>query len=252
MAAHWRYKEGGAARRAGRAEAAFEAKIAWLRQLLPWRDELGRPARAAAEQHVARLLDDTIFVLTPQGKVIDLPAGSTPIDFAYARAHRALAIAAAGAKVDGADGAAQHAARRAASASRSSRRRSGGPSRDWLNPELGFVRSPRARPRLRQWFNAQALAETIAAGRAIVERELRREKAREASLEGLARRLGFAKTDDLFAAVGRDEVNLRQLQAAFARAAADGGRAGRGAARCGAPGRAPRAIARCSSSAWTG
>ncbi|MCX7960255.1 MAG: bifunctional (p)ppGpp synthetase/guanosine-3',5'-bis(diphosphate) 3'-pyrophosphohydrolase [Burkholderiales bacterium] len=212
VAAHWRYKEGAAARRTGRAEAAFEEKIAWLRQLLAWRDEVAAGA-SWAEKTRRAALDDTIYVLTPQGKVIDLPAGSTPVDFAYAL-HTELGHRCRGAKVDGqmvplntplASG--QRVEIIAA--------KTGGPSRDWLNPELGFVRSPRARQKLRQWFNAQALAETIAAGRAIVERELRREKAREASLEGLARRLGFAKTDDLFAAVGRDEVNLRQLQAAL-------------------------------------
>jgi GTP pyrophosphokinase len=90
-----------------------------------------------------------------------------------------------------------------------------GPSRDWLNPELGFLRSSRAKGKLRQWFNAQALAETIAQGRAIVEKEQKREKAQPASLEDLARKLGFARPDELFAAVARDEVNLRQLQTAL-------------------------------------
>src|SRR5688500_13272126 len=96
--------------------------------------------------------------------------------------------------------------------------KSGGPSRDWLNAERGFVKSARARHKIRQWFNAKALAETVAAGRAIVEKELRREGATRASphlsLEGLAGKLGFAKPEELVAAVARDEVNLRQLQVA--------------------------------------
>jgi GTP pyrophosphokinase len=92
--------------------------------------------------------------------------------------------------------------------------KTGGPSRDWLNAERGFVKSHRARQKIRQWFNAKALAETVAAGRAQVEKELRRERAAHVSLEALATRLGAGKPDDLFVAVSRDEINLRQLQTA--------------------------------------
>src|SRR6266850_342826 len=88
-------------------------------------------------------------------------------------------------------------------------------TRDWLSTERGFVKSARARQKIRQWFNAKAMMETIAAGRAEVEKELRREGATQASLESLASRLGFGKPDDLFVAVARDEVNLRQLQTAL-------------------------------------
>jgi len=91
--------------------------------------------------------------------------------------------------------------------------KTGGPSRDWLSTERGFVKSPRARQKIRQWFNQQAHDQTVAAGRAIVEKELRREGATQAKFESLAAKLGFAKADDLFAAAARDEVNLRQLQA---------------------------------------
>jgi GTP pyrophosphokinase len=93
--------------------------------------------------------------------------------------------------------------------------KTGGPSRDWLNAERGFVKSARARHKIRQWFNAKALADTVAAGRAVVEKELRREGATQASLDGLAAKLGFAKPDEMFAAIARDEVNLRQLQIAL-------------------------------------
>jgi GTP pyrophosphokinase len=93
--------------------------------------------------------------------------------------------------------------------------KSGGPSRDWLNAGLGFLKSHRARGKVRQWFNAQALARTIAEGRTTVEKEQRREGALKANLEQLAQKLGFAKPDELFAAVAREEVNLRQLQAAL-------------------------------------
>ncbi|HEX6530411.1 MAG TPA: TGS domain-containing protein, partial [Burkholderiales bacterium] len=198
VAAHWQYKE------KAKSSQKFDQKVAWLRQLLAWRDEV--PVRKPD-------LDDTIYVLTPQGKVIDLPAGSTPIDFAYAL-HSDLGHRCRGARVDGhivkLDTPLQSGQRVEIVAAKT-----GGPSRDWLNPERGFVKSPRSRHKIRQWFNAKALAETVASGRAVVEKELRREGATQASLEGLAGKLGFAKPDELFAAVARDEVNLRQLQVAL-------------------------------------
>jgi GTP pyrophosphokinase len=206
VAAHWRYKEGG---KPERAENAFAQKIAWLRELLAWRDEV---ADWAATTKQARL-DDTVYVLTPQAKVVDLPAGSTPVDFAYAL-HTDLGHRCRGAKVDG------HIVPLDTPLESGQRveiitAKSGGPSRDWLNPERGFVKSPRARQKIRQWFNAKAHAETVAQGRATVEKELKREAAGQASLEALADRLGFKKAEELFIAVARDEVNLRQLQTAL-------------------------------------
>jgi GTP pyrophosphokinase len=201
VAAHWQYKE------KAKASKQFEQKVAWLRQLLAWRDELpvGRTKGPAA--------DDVIYVLTPQGRVLDLPAGATPIDFAYAL-HSDLGHRCRGARVDG------HMVKLDTPLASGQRveivtAKTGGPSRDWLNPERGFVRSARARHKIRQWFNAKALAETVAAGRAVVEKELRREGALHISLEALAAKLGFGKPDEMFAAVARDEVNLRQLQVAL-------------------------------------
>ncbi|TMH81574.1 MAG: bifunctional (p)ppGpp synthetase/guanosine-3',5'-bis(diphosphate) 3'-pyrophosphohydrolase, partial [Betaproteobacteria bacterium] len=196
VAAHWRYKEPG---KPSRREGAFEQKIAWLRELLAWRDEVA-DWRENTKQ--ARL-DETVYVLTPQGKVIDLPAGSTPLDFAYAL-HTDLGHRCRGAKVDG------HIVTLDTPLASGQRveivaAKSGGPSRDWLSTERGFVKSPRARQKIRQWFNAKAMADTIAAGRAAVEKELRRGGAAQASLEGLASRLGFGKPDELFGAVARDE-----------------------------------------------
>jgi GTP pyrophosphokinase len=202
VAAHWRYKE------KVKTSEAFEQKIAWLRELLAWRDEVADWASTTKKAQ----LDDTVYVLTPQGKVIDLPAGSTPIDFAYAL-HSDLGHRCRGARVDG------HIVPLDTPLASGQRveivsAKSGGPSRDWLNAERGFVKSPRARAKIRQWFNAKAHAETVAAGRASVEKELKREGAAHASLDTLAERLGFKRPDDLFVAVARDEVNLRQLQTA--------------------------------------
>ncbi|HUQ26474.1 MAG TPA: bifunctional (p)ppGpp synthetase/guanosine-3',5'-bis(diphosphate) 3'-pyrophosphohydrolase [Burkholderiales bacterium] len=201
VAAHWQYKE------KVKASKAFEEKIAWLRELLAWRDEV---ADWQSNTKQAKL-DDTVYVLTPQGKVLDLPAGSTPIDFAYAL-HTDLGHRCRGARVDGQIVTLD---RPLASGQRVEiiTAKTGGPSRDWLNLERGFARSPRARAKIRQWFNAQDALKTVAAGRAIVEKELRRVKA-TTNLEALAGKLGFAKPDELFTAVAKDEINLRQLQTA--------------------------------------
>ena len=206
IAAHWRYKEG------GKGSSAFDEKIAWLRQLLAWRDEVAGAAGWSEKTRQAAL-DDTVYALTPQGKVIDLPAGATPVDFAYAL-HTDIGHRCRGAKVDGHIVPLQ-------TPLKSGQRveivvaKSGGPSRDWLSTERGFLKSHRARQKVRQWFNAQALADTIAEGRAIVEREARREGASQANMDALAGRLGLEKADDLFAAVAREEVNLRELQTAL-------------------------------------
>jgi GTP pyrophosphokinase len=202
VAAHWQYKE------KTKASKQFEQKIAWLRELLAWRDEVADWSKARGAR-----LDDTVYVLTPQGKVIDLPAGATPVDFAYAL-HTDLGHRCRGARVDGhmvpLDKPLESGQRVEIVAAKA-----GGPSRDWLNAERGFVKSQRARQKIRQWFNAKAHSDTVAAGRAQLEKELRREGAVNANLEQLAARLGFKAPDDLFAAVARDEVNLRQLRSAL-------------------------------------
>jgi GTP pyrophosphokinase len=203
VAAHWRYKEPGTA---GKADDKFEQKIAWLRELLAWRDEVSGGARKLSG---TRVDDTTVYVLTPQGRVIDLPEGSTPVDFAYAL-HTDLGHRCRGAKVDGKIVTLD-------TALRSGQRveivtaKTGGPSRDWLNAERGFVKSGRARQKIRQWFNAQELEKTVAEGRAYVEKVLRREGATHVSLDALAGKLGVGKPEDLFVAVARDEINLRQL-----------------------------------------
>jgi len=205
VAAHWRYKETDD-RRKSKSENAFDGKIAWLRQLLAWRDEVADWSQTTRQAK----LDETIYVVTPQGRVIDLPKGATPVDFAYAL-HTDLGHRCRGAKVDGQmtplDTPLESGQRVEIVAAKT-----GGPSRDWLNAELGFLKSHRARAKVRQWFNARAHAETVARGRAVVEKEQRREGAANASLDELARKLGFAKPDELFFAVAREEVSLRQLQ----------------------------------------
>jgi GTP pyrophosphokinase len=211
VAAHWRYKEGGGGPRGGPPRDA--QRVAWLRQLLAWRQDVDRPADPSLAAG-----DDRIYVLTPQGKVVELPGGATPIDFAY-HVHTDLGHRCRGAKVDGvmvplntrlATG--QTIEILAA--------KTGGPSRDWLNPELGFLASPRSKAKARQWFNALELAQTIATGREILEKELQRLGKTAVKLEDIARRLGFASVDDLCAAVPKEEFNLRSIEQALGPAVA--------------------------------
>jgi GTP pyrophosphokinase len=210
VAAHWRYKEG-TSRSRGKSDPA-EGRIAWLRQMLAWRDEIV-DASDWKRQFDQAVVDDTVYVLTPQGKVVDLPQGATPVDFAYAL-HTDVGHRCRGAKVDGAIVTLDYRLKNAEVVEIITAK-TGGPSRDWLNPALGYIRSSRARNKVRQWFNNLDLAGVIAAGRTAVERELKREGVRAASLDDLAKRMGFERPDDLFAAVGREEVGPRQLQTAL-------------------------------------
>ncbi len=149
VAAHWRYKESG---RATRADTAHDDKVAWLRQLLAWRDEVVDRG-TWAERTAAAALDDTIYVVTPQGRVVDLPAGATPVDFAYAL-HTDIGHRCRGAKVDGRivplDTRLKSGQRVEITVAKT-----GGPSRDWLNAERGFLKTSRARAKVRHWFNLQ-------------------------------------------------------------------------------------------------
>ena len=211
VAAHWRYKEAGAGRAPAKPDP-FDEKIAWLRQVLAWRDDVAESVDWV-EQFKRTALDDTVYVLTPQGRVLDLPQGSTPVDFAY-HLHTDLGHHCRGAKVDGVMVPLNY---KLANGQRVeiSAAKTGGPSRDWMNPALGYLQSSRARNKVRQWFNTQALAETVAQGRANVERELQREGMTGANLDHLAQQLGFAKSGELFAAAGREEIGSKQLQTAL-------------------------------------
>ena len=216
VAAHWRYKE---AAHTGRRDPGYEEKIAWLRQVLDWKDAVA-DAGEWLQQFKSSLFTDTIYVLTPQGKVIDLPRGATPVDFAYS-VHTSLGHRCRGARVDGAMVPLNY---KLASGQRVEiiavkGGPSVGPSRDWLNPELGYVTSHRARSKVRQWFKAQQVEETIAHGRDIVERELARAGLTSVKLDAVAAEAGYAKVEEFFAAVARVEINLRALQTAIRAAA---------------------------------
>ncbi len=211
VAAHWAYKEAGVKGYAGvSAAGAFEERVAAarkavLRQLLAWERDLAEPlARDGAG------FEDRIYVFTPQATIVELPAGGTPVDFAYTL-HTELGHRCRGARVDGvmvplntplANG--QTVEVTAA--------KEGGPSLDWLNPELGMLKSVRARAKVRAWFNAQQQGQTIARGRELVEKLLQREGRTALKLEQLAEQLGFKSADKLFEVVGKDEYSLRHVE----------------------------------------
>ena len=211
VAAHWRYKEGDA--RAPRRDAGFDDRIAWLRQILDWKDAVADTGEWLSA-FKSSLFTDSIYVLTPQGRVVDLPAGATPIDFAYA-VHTSLGHRCRGARVDGQMVPLDYKLSNGQQVEIIAAKQ-GGPSRDWLNPELRYVQSHRARAKVRQWFNAQQHDATVAQGRAIVERELARLGQTALKLDSLAAKAGFARVDDFFAAAARDDIGPRQIQAAAA------------------------------------
>lgn len=238
MAAHWRYKEAGAKGGQVAASSEYDRQLAWMRQLLAWntdveagdgaaadKSDAAKPAAAKSgpgkSRHAAVTpapTDERIYVLTPQARVIELPAGATPVDFAY-HLHTDLGHRCRGARVDGQMVPLQTRLATGQTVEIISAK-SGGPSRDWLNPQLGFLASPRARAKVRMWFNAIELQQRITQGQALVEKELQRLGKTAVNLEQLAQNLGFARADDLYVAAAKEEFSLRQIDAVFQQPAA--------------------------------
>ncbi|KNH09947.1 GTP pyrophosphokinase, (p)ppGpp synthetase I [Candidatus Burkholderia brachyanthoides] len=226
VAAHWRYKEDGVRGYAGAVTASdkYDEKIAWLRQLLAWKDDVeGEGDDGDGEkrgwQHLrdATLEDDHIYVMTPQARVIALPQGATAVDFAY-YLHSELGHRCRGARVDGAMAPLNTPLQNGQTVEFIAVKE-GGPSRDWLNPNLGYLQSPRARQKVRAYFfNTTDAAESIAAGRSIVEKTLQREGKTSVSLEQLATKLGFKAPEDLYASVAKEEFSLRNIEQALSNA----------------------------------
>ncbi len=218
VAAHWRYKETGGSTFVAQ---QYDEKISFLRQLLSWKTDVD-DAVAEEDSHKewvekikATTLDDRIYALTPQARVIDLPQGATPIDFAY-QVHSDVGHRCRGARVDGvmvplntplksgqtveiitAKGAAGNI----------------GPSRDWLSP--GFAVNPRTHAKIRSWFNGIEYQETVASGRTMIEKLLQREGKTAVNLEELARKLAFSKVDEMFFAAGKEKLNMRTIEMAL-------------------------------------
>jgi len=205
VAAHWAYKEAGHKGYAGVwASGEYDAKIAVLRQLLAWERDLSGGLQGQG------LFDDRIYVLTPDAAIVELPQGATPVDFAYT-VHTTLGHRCRGARVDGAMVPLNTPLSNGQTVEIIAAKE-GGPSRDWLNAELGYLASHRARAKVRAWFNAQITHETVARGREAVEKLLQREGKTAVRLEDLASQLGFKSADNLFEVVGKDEFSLRNIE----------------------------------------
>lgn len=250
MAAHWRYKESGAKGGETSASSLYDRQISWMRQLLSWRREEGLSEQEASqlqeevlgatagalgleesdEDHIIKDKEqkpekpvdqksvDRIYVLTPQARVIELPEGSTPVDFAY-RLHTDLGHRCRGARIDG-NMVALDTPLKTGQTVEIIAAKSGGPSRDWLNPQLGYLASPRARAKVRLWFNAVELQQRIANGQDLVEKELQRLGKTATNLENLAQKLGFSHAEDLYVSVAKEEFSLRNIAQAFVEQAA--------------------------------
>ena len=204
VAAHWAYKEAGAKGYAGvSATGTYDAKIAVLRQLLAWERELSGTQGPG-------VFDDRIYVLTPDAAIVELPQGATAVDFAYC-VHTNLGHRCRGARLDGVMVPLNTPLKNGQTVEVTVAKE-GGPSRDWLNAELGYLVSHRARAKVRAWFNALALDETVAKGREAVEKLLQREGRTALKLDDLAVQLGFNAADDLFEVVGKDEFSLRNIE----------------------------------------
>ena len=205
VAAHWRYKEG------GKSDRDFEQKIAWLRQLLEWKEEEAN-AGDFIDRFKSEVFQDRVYVLTPNGEVRDLPQGATPLDFAY-HIHTELGHRCRGAKVDGRIVPLTYELKSGEQVDILTTRHSM-PSRDWLNTQLGYLKTSRARSKVRHWFKEQDYDHNVGDGRHALERELRRLGIDDLSHEAIAHQLHFEKVEELLAAIGRGDVSTAQIAGA--------------------------------------
>jgi GTP pyrophosphokinase len=206
IAAHWRYKEGGTRR----SDLRYEERITWLRRLFDWHREISH-AEDFVESVKTDLFQDQVFVYTPKGEIRDLPAGATPIDFAY-RIHTDLGHRCVGAKVNGRLVPLSYQLHNGDMVEILTSKQARGPTRDWLNPNLGFVRTNHTREKIRQWFKRQERAENIEKGREMLERELRRLGVHVNQVEGdLLKGFRFENLDDFLATLGYGGISVTQV-----------------------------------------
>jgi GTP diphosphokinase / guanosine-3',5'-bis(diphosphate) 3'-diphosphatase len=202
IAAHWRYKEG-----VGRDED-YERRILWLRSLMEWRQDV-EDAGEFVDGLKSDVFEDRVYVFTPRGDIIDLPAGSTPIDFAY-HVHTDVGHRCRGAKVNGKLVSLDYVLLTGEKVEILTAKR-GGPSRDWLNVNLGLVKTQRARSKIRRWFKRQAREQNIAQGKMLLEKELRRLGMINLNLERLAREFEFKLVDDFYEAIGNGDIGIGRI-----------------------------------------
>jgi len=207
VAAHWRYKSG-----AGRRDADLQAKVDWLRQVLEWKEH-GEGGDDWLDQLNTELLADRVYVVTPRGQIHDLPVGATPLDFAY-QVHTDVGHRCRGAKVNGTMVQLTHALHSGDQVEILTTRHAA-PSRDWLNPHLGYLATTRARAKVRHWFRQQNYHENLSQGLEIFNRELKRFGVVEPDRAKLAARYNYKRFDDLLAGIGGGDVSPGQLAAAL-------------------------------------
>jgi len=203
IAAHWRYKEG------EKQDMHFEERIAWLRQLIEWHREF-TGAEEFLESVKTDIFIDQVFVYTPKGEIKDLPKGSTPLDFAY-RVHTELGHRCIGTKVNGRLVPLSYELKNGDVVEIMSSTGAKGPSRDWLNPHLGYIKTSHAREKIRQWFKRQERADNIERGREVLEKELRRLGVKLSKREELAKLFKYDSLDDFLAAIGYGGITVHQI-----------------------------------------
>ncbi|MFC2024371.1 RelA/SpoT family protein [Chloroflexota bacterium] len=205
VAAHWRYKEG------DKRDIKSEEKIGWLRQLIEWHRELSG-AEEFLESVKTDIFIDQVFVYTPKGEIKDLPKGSTPLDFAY-RIHTELGHRCIGAKVNGRLVPLNYQLANGDKVEVMASKGARAPSRDWLNPQLGYVSTSHARGKIRQWFRKQERTENVEHGREILDKEMRRLGIKLTERDELAKLFKFQSTDEFLASVGYGGISIRQIAA---------------------------------------
>ncbi len=201
VAAHWKYKEDGSP------DPQYEQKISWLRSMMDWRQDV-TDAGEFVDALKTDVFQDRVYAFTPKGKLVDLPAGSTPIDFAY-HVHTSVGDRCRGARVNGKLMSLDYQLKNGDQVEILTAKR-GGPSRDWLNPHLGYVKTQRARSKIRQWFKRQDREKNIADGHAVLDKEIKR-MGTIIRYEDLAKLFGFDDLDDFLAAIGQGDVNSQQI-----------------------------------------
>jgi GTP pyrophosphokinase len=203
IAAHWRYKEG------TRRDAAFETKVAWLRSLMDWRSDV-EDAREFVDTLKSDVLEDRVYAFTPQGQVLDLPAGSTPIDFAY-YVHTEVGHRCRGSRVNGRLVPLTYTLKNGDQVEIITSKR-GGPSRDWLRPDLGYVRSARSRQKIRRWFRQQDREENIVFGREQLKQELKRlNLVDDVTIQEVSALFDYRTVDDFLAAIGYGDLSSQRV-----------------------------------------
>ena len=204
VCAHWKYK----GTDVNSTSSHYEEKISWLRQVLEWHEELG-DIGGLAEQLRVDIEPDRVYVFTPDGHAIDLPKGATPLDFAY-RVHTEIGHACRGAKINGRIVPLNYSLQTGEQVEIITSKQ-GIPSRDWLNPNLGYVTTSRARAKIVHWFKLQARDQNVIAGKAMLERELARLDLPPVNYEVLAEKVNLKTAEDMFAALGATDLRLNQV-----------------------------------------